>query len=102
MKKFLLICILLVSSPVFSLCSIDSSSDSICSISGMGSNSPIFQTPNSGLEMNNSQEVMKPLQQENSLNKALPASSDSIMKYNSGCQFGICVQDLNNTKNKNE
>ena len=105
MKKFLLIFMFMffVSIQSYALCPIDADGESVCSLSDFSNNQkPIFQTQNSGIDINNTHGSIKPIQSENGLNNKLPSSSDSIMKYNSGCQFGICVQDLNNTKNKNQ
>lgn len=102
MKKFLILSFFLISTPVFALCSIDAG-ESICSLSNPNnSNSlPIFQSPNAASNINNSQKQLQPIQQNN-LNSPLKQQNNSIMKYNSGCQFGTCVQDVNNSKEENQ
>ena len=102
MKKFLIILSFFLSLPSHALCPVETNGESVCSITNFDNKSPIFQMPNSENNMNSSQGVVQPMRQENALNNQIYEQSDSIMKYNSGCQFGICVQDLNNTKNKNQ
>ena len=96
MKKFLLISILLISCPVFSMCPIDSSGESICSSSGMFGNSLPVSQPQ---EQSRSADIFQG-GQDNGLNKPFPQLRNPVMQYNSGCQFGTCVQDLNNVKNQ--
>ena len=100
MKKFLIIFLFFISLPSYALCPIDG--ESVCSITNFNNKAPIFQVPNSENNLSNPQGVVQPMRQENTLNNQIYEQSDSIMKYNSGCQFGMCVQDLNNTKNKNQ
>ena len=103
MKKFLLFYLMLSSLSAYATCPIDVSGESVCSISNFNSNTlPIFQSPNSGKNLNNSSIGIQQQMPQNTLNKNLYNQSDSIMQYNSGCQFGICVQDLNNSKVNNQ
>jgi len=102
MKKSLFIFVLLLSCPAYSLCSIDEVGESVCSLTNFNNTMPIFKTPNADNNLSTPQGKIQPMRQEDTLNNQLYESNDSIMKYNSGCQFGICVQDLNNTKNKNQ
>jgi len=100
MKKLIILCLLLVSVPAFALCSIESG-ESICSISNPNNNSslPIFQSPNAASNINNS---TNKISSKNQLNNPVRIQNNSILKYNSGCQFGTCVQDINNSNENNQ
>ena len=84
------------------MCPVEADGESVCSITNFNNKAPIFQSPASENNLSKPQGIVQPMRQENALNNQIYEQSDSIMKYNSGCQFGICVQDLNNTKNKNQ
>ncbi len=103
MKKLIILCLFLISVPAFALCSIESG-ESICSISNPNnSNSmPIFKSPNAASNINNSASNFNSYRQNTKLNNQLREQNSSIMKYNSGCQFGTCVQDVNNANESNQ
>ena len=102
MKKFLILFVLLLTSVFASIISINStafgicpinSENSVCSLPEPKTNTPIFQNLNSERNMNNVPNILQPKQREDIINNINP--SDNTMNYNSSCQFGSCLQDLN-------
>ena len=103
MKKLLFLFIIFISIPVYSACLVDTGGETVCSLSNIRNNT-LQNTNNQSLqtEVDNLHETFKPIQQNHDLNKPFPQTNNPLMQYNSGCQFGICVQDLNNVKNPNQ
>ena len=100
MKKFLIFFALFLILPVNALCLIDGG-EAVCSISDVNTSLPTFQNPNSSSNINNSQKPLQPFKTEGSINSINQPDMNN-MNYNTGCQFGTCVQDLINTNNKNQ
>ena len=100
MKKFLIILIMCFILPVNALCPIDGG-EAVCSISDVNTSLPAFQNPNSSSNINNLQKQLQPLKTEGSINNINQQDMNN-MNYNTGCQFGTCVQDLTNINNKNQ
>jgi hypothetical protein len=85
--------LLIFTMPVYALCPIDSG-ESVCSLPDFKQNSTqIFQDINSEKNLNDNQTQLQPLQKDDLFNK-MRAPNYELMKYDSGCQFGTCVQDL--------
>ena len=100
MKKFLIIFGISLVLPVNALCPIDGG-ETVCSISDMNTSLPAFQNTNSSSNINNTQKTLQPFKTESSINTINKPDMNN-MNYNTGCQFGSCVQDLTNTNNKNQ
>ena len=100
MKKFLLFFALCFVLPVNALCPIEAG-ENVCSISDVNTSLPAFQNPNSSSNINNTQKQLQPFKTEGSIN-GINQPDMNNMNYNTGCQFGSCVQDLTNTNNKNQ
>jgi len=102
MKKFLIILVLFASASVHALCPVDITGESVCTLPDYGQKSmPSF----SGQE--NSVGIKTEPIRSNSVPNLTPLNINSDKRagqfqYDSSCQFGVCLQDLNNSKNKNQ
>ena len=88
--------------PVHAACPLDSSGENICSVSDFEKRTPLGVTQ--AENMINFSSEQKPIQTENApapLNIS-PVINNLQNQYDSACQFGVCLQDLNNTINKNQ
>ena len=93
MKKLFIFLQLLIVMPVFAMCPIDAG-ESVCSITDFKNNTTsIFQNTAFESNLNNNQTQLQPLQKENLFDKTRIPNNE-LMKYDSGCQFGSCLQNL--------
>lgn len=93
MRIILIFSFLILAVPVHALCSINAE-DSVCVLPNFNTNNThLFQNTNIETNLNNKQTPLQPFQQGDLFNKT-PTPNNKLMKYDSGCQFGICVQDL--------
>ena len=98
MKKIILIACTFFTVQAYALCPLDSG-DSVCS-SDLGNpaqpdilkNENMFNFNSEQPPVNRS-EVLSPSNQDINIKK-------QQLQYDSACQFGVCIQDLNNTNNK--
>ncbi len=94
MKKLLIIFLLVFVLPSYATCPINNG-ESVCSLPDFGSNSkPIFQNTTTEANVNNTQTTLQPLYKDDLFEK-IRTPNNKLMQYDSGCQFGVCVQDLN-------
>ena len=100
MKKFYIILLLFLILPINAMCPIDDG-ETVCSISDVNTSLPAFQNTNTSSNINNTQKPLQPFKTEDSINTINKPDMNN-MNYNTGCQFGSCVQDLTNTNNKNQ
>ena len=99
MKKFLIL-LSFICIPSYALCPIEAG-ESVCTLPDLDSSLPLFQSSGSSSNINNTQIQLQPMKKEGATNKInLPGMNN--MNYNTGCQFGNCIQDLNNTYNKSQ
>lgn len=97
MKYLLSLFFCLILTPVFALCSLESD---VCSLpSYQQQTSPLFNS-NQKSNIDNLKPKVKELNKENSFKQSFKPNQE--LEYNSGCQFGVCVQDLNNTLLKSQ
>ena len=107
MKKYLLFFIILISIPVFAICSIDSN-ESLCSLQQNSMTStPLFQNQNngikSGINLNSNGSINNPPLQPSSINNSFGQQNDGIQMQGSlSCEFGNCNKGVNNTFLRNE
>lgn len=98
MKKFLLLITLCIA-PVYALCPVDYTGENLCTLPNSGTKTqPMFMNPNFGSNISQPQKQLQPRQVENLSDRM----KNQNLQYDSSCQFGVCVQDLNNTENKNQ
>ena len=57
---------------------------------------PLFSNPNAGTAMTNQQSTLQPFNKENP--EAMMRGHNSELNYNSGCQFGTCLQNPNQNR----
>ena len=97
MKKFaVLLFALLIVIPAYALCTVDSG-EKVCSIPQFREQvSPIFRDRSNGTNMSNPQVQLQPLNRESSMEQMRGPNNN--LNYNSGCQFGICLQDPNKSR----
>lgn len=96
MKKLFILLQLIFVMPSFALCSIEST-ESICTLPKFNTNnsSSVFKNTNAEANLNNTnQPMLQPLQRDDLFEK-IKTPNNELMKYDSGCQFGSCLQDLN-------
>ena len=93
MQKTLFLSLLYIVMPSYALCSLDAE-NSVCTLPDFNTNNTLlFQNASVQTNINNNQTPLQPFKQENLFNKTnIP--NNILMKYDSGCQFGVCVQDL--------
>lgn len=93
MKQLFILLLLLFTPTSFALCPIDSG-ETVCSITNFKNNSTsIFQNTNKESNLSETQIQLQPLQKENLFDKTRTPNNE-LMQYDSGCQFGNCVQSL--------
>ena len=93
MKNLLLVYAFIITMPSYALCSIDAE-NSLCSLPDMGTrNMPIFKNINTEANLNKKPLQLQPFQNQESLDQ-MKLPNNELMKYDSGCQFGVCIQDL--------
>lgn len=102
MKKFLIIFILFASASVHAVCPLDITGESVCTLPDYGQKS----VPSFAEQRNSIGAKTEPVR-SNSLPDLTPLNINSDKKngqfqYDSSCQFGVCLQDLNNSNNKNQ
>ena len=97
MKKFFIIIFsVFIFLPSYALCPIESG-ESVCSLPQFREQvSPIFKDISTGTTMSNPQVNLQPLSRESSVEQMRGPNND--LNYNSGCQFGICLQDPNESR----
>ena len=88
----LLIFLILFTPPTFALCPIDSG-ESVCSADFKHNTTSIFQNKNYESNLGDTHSPLQPLQKENLFDKTRMPNNE-LMQYDSGCQFGNCVQNL--------
>ena len=96
-KLFLLLILYIVSMPIsYSLCPVEEG-ESVCTLP-MDTTQvvPLFTNPNAGTAMTNTQLNLQPFSQENP--EAMMRGQNSELNYNSGCQFGTCLQNPNQNR----
>ena len=88
MKKYLLLSALLISLPSFSACSIESG-EKVCTLPDFREQvQPIF---NNNTKIGAPNVNLQPLSREDPINQM--RGPNNTLNYNSGCQFGVCLQD---------
>lgn len=96
MKKYFILAAMLISMPVFALCSIEEGAD-VCSASaGFREKFSSIYSPQSGIkEFSATPEArLNPVKRTDFSNEARNFSNtESNFNYNSNCQFGVCLQD---------
>ena len=98
-KKFFVFILSAAVLPVIALCPIDSGED-VCTLPNSNSTSPLFQNPNASTNINRTGTPLQTRQEDKFDRVDFPEKSN--MNYNTGCQFGNCLYDLNNTHNKSQ
>ena len=99
MKKLFLLFSFFLYMPSFAVCSINPD-ESICTLPDFKTNiKPMFQNTNAEANINGIQTPLQPFKEETVDKKRIP--NNELMKYDSGCQFGVCVQDLKQNLPKN-
>lgn len=97
MKILNLFIALLLISPAFALCPVNSG-ESVCNLPNYGSNQlPIFQDENSEANMNKTQPQLQPFHDNNNMNQI---NDNNIFNNQTGCQFGICNQGFDKSLQK--
>lgn len=98
MKKFLIIYTLIIGLPVFSACPVDMINESVCSLPDTNINiQPTYIKPNAGSNLSNNQKLLQTIDNTTFLN-GMNQQRNQNMQYNSLCQFGVCMQDTNNSR----
>ena len=94
MKKLLtILCLILFSLPSMALCSIESG-ESLCSLPDFrGQVSPSLKENNIGTQ--NPNIILQPLNRQDPIDQM--RGPNNSLKYNSSCQFGICMDKPNRT-----
>lgn len=98
MKKYLVISIFLFSLPSFAACPIDGG-DTVCSLPSFREQvSPVFKETNTLGNFNSNQPngQLQPLNREDPINQMRGPNNN--LNYNSGCQFGVCLQNPNESR----
>ena len=99
MKKYLLLPALLISLPVFSACPIESG-ETVCTLPNFREQvQPIFDNTNYPKSVNPAQNL-QPLKREDPINQM--RGPNNQLNYNSGCQFGVCLQDPKESRLQND
>lgn len=93
MKRLLILSLLYLAMPAYALCSVDAE-NSVCALPNFNTNKThLFQNTNKEANLNSIQTPLQPFRHDNLFNEPnIP--NNELMKYDSGCQFGLCVQDL--------
>ena len=96
MKKFLIFAILISIQSVFAACPIDAKDDAVCSLPEFRQQlGPIFKQ-SSGSNTEASGVELQPLNRTDPIEQM--RGPNNMMNYNSGCQFGVCLQNPNNSR----
>ncbi len=95
MKKFLILSAFLLTLPAFAACPIEGG-ETVCSLPGFREQMTPTYNPNSNIsEFSDTPEArLNPIDRsdiEQEMKRFSPAESD--YSYNSGCQFGVCMQN---------
>lgn len=96
MKKYIILCAFLTNLPSYSTCSLDG--ESVCTLPEFRQQvSPIFKQ-STGIQTNidNSPGQLQPLNRTDPMNDIRGPNNN--MNYNSGCQFGVCLQNPNQSR----
>jgi len=94
MKYLLTILSIVFVIPCYALCPVDAG-ESVCTLPNFKTNNiQSFQNKKTENILNNSPSQLQPLQRDDLFEK-MRTPNNELMKYDSGCQFGSCVQDLN-------
>ena len=95
MKKFYILPAFLVVLPIYALCPIEGG-ETVCSLPEFREQvSPIFKESNPEANMSNPQVRLQPLNRTDPMDQMRGPNNN--LNYNSGCQFGMCLQNPNNT-----
>ena len=96
MKKYLLIMIFTVAIPAYAACPIDTSGETVCSLPEFRQQvTPIFNDSNN-LNLSNPSVNLQPLTRTDPIEQMRGPNNN--LNYNSGCQFGVCLQNPNESK----
>jgi hypothetical protein len=96
MRKLLLMLLLSSISPVFAVCPIDSG-ESVCALPSFREQvRPIYSETLNNTNVNRPSLNLQPLQREDPINQMRGPNND--LNYNSGCQFGVCLQNPEESK----
>ena len=97
MKKYFVYTLLLTTIPAYSACPIDPiSGESVCTLPSFREQvSPVFNN-NSSTNLNNPAGKLQPLSRQDPINQMRGPNND--LNYNSGCQFGVCLQNPNKSR----
>lgn len=91
MKKLLIIPAVLIALPAFSACSIEGG-ETVCTLPNFREQiSPIYQESPSATPYPNAQ--LQPLNRTDPIEQM--RGPNNTLNYNSGCQFGVCLQNPN-------
>lgn len=100
MKKFYLIPAILIVLPIYALCPIEGG-EKVCSLPEYGEQAaPIFQQTNPTVNIENTNPQLQPLGRTNPIEQM--RGPNNKLNYNSGCQFGMCLQNPNNVIRKQQ
>lgn len=96
MRKFFVLSFLLIVLPSYSACPIDKIGEAVCSLPNFREQvSPIFQDRND-INMSNPTVKLQPLNRTDPIEQMRGPNNN--LNYNSGCQFGVCLQNPNESK----
>ena len=96
MKKFFILSVILISLPSYSACPIDINDETVCALPGFREqSSPIFQNSNN-TNIGTPGVRLQPLTREDPINQMREPNNN--LNYNSGCQFGVCLQNPNQSR----
>ena len=96
MKKYLILSALFVILPSYSACAIDG--ESVCTLPEFRQQvTPMFKQ-STGIQPNidNTPGQLQPLNRADPINSMRSPNND--LNYNSGCQFGVCLQNPNESR----
>ncbi len=100
MKKLFVLPAFLIVLPIYALCPIEGG-ETVCSLPEFrGQTTPIFQQVNPELNINTPQVKLQPLNRADPIEQMRGPNNN--INYNSGCQFGMCLQNPNNTLQKQQ
>ena len=99
MKKFLFVYFFICVIQVYAACPVDFSGENICTSNEKNFPQNFIQHGSSVI--NTEQDNKQSLPNLTPLNTGINNNADK-MQYNSSCQFGVCLQDVNNLNNKNQ
>ena len=100
MKKYCFLIAVLIVLPVYALCPIEGG-ETVCSLPDYGEQTvPLFQQTNAGINTNNPNTKLQPMSKTNPIEQM--SGPNNSLNYNSGCQFGMCLQNPNNIMRKQQ